>query len=45
MASLTPAQKAAAKKNAAARGKKVGAYDNLKAAGKPMKSTSSKKKG
>lgn len=43
MASLTPKQKATAKKNAAARGTKAGAYDNLKAAGKPMKPT--KKKG
>lgn len=42
MAELTAAQKAKAKKNAAARGKKAGAYDNLKAAGKPMKAAKKK---
>ena len=44
MAELTPKKKAQAKANAAARGKKVGAYDYLKAAGKPMKTTSKGKK-
>lgn len=39
MAKLSDEDKAKAKKNAAARGKKAGAYDNLKAAGKPMKKT------
>jgi len=36
MAKLTPKKKAAAKANAKRRGKKAGAYDNLRAAGKPM---------
>jgi hypothetical protein len=43
MAKLSAADRAKAKKNAAARGKKAGAYDNLKAAGKPMKTTHKKK--
>jgi len=42
VAKLSDADKAKAKKNAAARGTKAGAYDNLKAAGKPMKSTKKK---
>lgn len=43
MAKLSKAAKARAKKNAAARGKKAGAYDNLRAAGKPMKKAGRKK--
>lgn len=39
MAKLTKTKKASAKKAAAARGKKAGAYDNLRAAGKKMKRT------
>ena len=42
MAALTPKKRAQAKANAKARGTKVGAYDNLKAAGKPMKTTKGK---
>lgn len=42
MAALTPKKKAQAKANARARGTKAGAYDNLKAAGKPMKTTGKK---
>lgn len=43
MSALSPKKKAQAKANAKARGTKPGAYDNLKAAGKPMKTTSKKK--
>ena len=42
MAALTPKQKSQAKANAKARGTKVGAYDFLKAAGKPIKATKKK---
>ena len=42
MTALTPKQNEKAKANAAARGVKRGAYDNLKAAGKPMKTTKKK---
>ena len=44
MAKLSKAQKAKAKKNAAARGKKAGAYDYLKASGKKMSNTKRKKR-
>ena len=42
MTALSPKKKAQAKANAKARGTKAGAYDNLKAAGKPMKTTKKK---
>jgi hypothetical protein len=39
MATLSQRKKANARRNARRRGKKPGAYDNLRAAGKPMKRT------
>jgi hypothetical protein len=39
VATLSQRKKANARRNARRRGKKPGAYDNLRAAGKPMKRT------
>jgi hypothetical protein len=44
MSKLSSKKKAQAKKNAKRRGKKVGAYDNLRAAGKPMKKAKKRRK-
>lgn len=44
MAKLSSKKKAQAKANAKRRGKKAGAYDNLRAAGKKMKATRGKRK-
>jgi len=44
MATLSQRKKANARRNARRRGKKPGAYDNLRAAGKPMKKTSGRTK-
>ena len=44
MATLSQRKKASARRNARRRGKKPGAYDNLRAAGKPMKKTSGRTK-
>jgi hypothetical protein len=44
MATLSQRKKANARRNARRRGKKPGAYDNLRAAGKPMKRTSGRTK-
>jgi hypothetical protein len=44
MATLSQRRKTNARRNAKRRGKKPGAYDNLRAAGKPMKRTSGRTK-
>ena len=44
MATLSQRRKANARRNARRRGKKPGAYDNLRAAGKPMKRTAGRTK-
>jgi hypothetical protein len=44
MAKLSKKKKSQAKANAKRRGKKVGAYDNLRAAGKKMKPAKKKRK-
>ena len=44
MATLSQRKKSNARRNARRRGKKPGAYDNLRAAGKPMRKTSGRTK-